>query len=105
MPARLVVLVSGAGTNLQALLDASADQAYGAAVVAVGADRQGIEALDRAERAGVPAFTHRVKDFPSRADWDVALTESCAAFEPDLVVSAGFMKIVGPSFLGRFGGG
>jgi len=104
MPARLVVLVSGAGTNLQALLDASADQAYGAAVVAVGADRQGIEALDRAERAGVPAFTHRVKDFPSRADWDVALTESCAAFEPDLVVSAGFMKIVGSSFLGRFGG-
>ncbi|HEY4852800.1 MAG TPA: phosphoribosylglycinamide formyltransferase [Streptosporangiaceae bacterium] len=104
MPARLVVLVSGAGTNLQALLDASADQAYGAAVVAVGADRQGIEALDRAERAGVPVFTHRVKDFPSRADWDVALTESCAAFEPDLVVSAGFMKIVGSSFLGRFGG-
>ncbi len=104
MPARLVVLVSGAGTNLQALLDASADQAYGAAVVAVGADRQGIEALDRAERAGVPVFTHRVKDFPSRADWDVALTESCAAFEPDLVVSAGFMKIVGPSFLGHFGG-
>jgi phosphoribosylglycinamide formyltransferase 1 len=104
MPARLVVLVSGAGTNLQALLDASADQAYGAEVVAVGADRPGIEALDRAERAGVPAFTHRVKDFPSRADWDMALTESCAAFEPDLVVSAGFMKIVGSSFLGRFGG-
>jgi phosphoribosylglycinamide formyltransferase-1 len=104
MPARLLVLVSGAGTNLQALLDASADQAYGATVVAVGADRQGIEALDRAARAGVPVFTHRVKDFPSRADWDVALTESCAAFEPDLVVSAGFMKIVGPSFLGRFGG-
>jgi phosphoribosylglycinamide formyltransferase-1 len=104
MPARLIVLVSGAGTNLQALLDASADEAYGAAVVAVGADREGIEALDRAERAGVPAFTHRVKDFPSRADWDVALTESCAAFEPDLLVSAGFMKIVGSSFLDRFGG-
>jgi phosphoribosylglycinamide formyltransferase-1 len=104
MPARLLVLVSGAGTNLQALLDASADQAYGAEVVAVGADRQGIEALDRAKRAGVPVFTHQVKDFPSRADWDVALTESCAAFEPDLVVSAGFMKIVGSSFLGRFGG-
>jgi phosphoribosylglycinamide formyltransferase-1 len=104
MPARLLVLVSGAGTNLQALLDASADQAYGAEVVAVGADRQGIEALDRAKRAGVPVFTHRVKDFPSRADWDVALTESCAAFEPDLLVSAGFMKIVGSSFLDRFGG-
>jgi phosphoribosylglycinamide formyltransferase 1 len=104
MPARLVVLVSGAGTNLQALLDASADEAYGAEVVAVGADRDGIEALARAARGGVPAFTRRVKDFPSRADWDVALTESCAAFRPDLVVSAGFMKLVGPAFLGRFGG-
>ena len=77
MPARLVVLVSGAGTNLQALLDACADQAYGAEVVAVGADRAGIEALARAGRAGVPTFTHRVKDYPSRADWDQALTASC----------------------------
>ena len=61
-PARLVVLVSGAGTNLQALLDACADPAYGAQVVAVGADRDGIEGLARAERAGVPTFVHRVKD-------------------------------------------
>ena len=104
MPARLVVLVSGAGTNLQALLDASADEGYGAEVVAVGADRDGIQALARAARAGVPAFTQRVKDFPSRADWDLALTGSCAAFHPDLVVSAGFMKIVGHAFLDRFGG-
>jgi phosphoribosylglycinamide formyltransferase-1 len=104
MPARLVVLVSGAGTNLQALLDAAAAEAYGAQVVAVGADRDGIEGLARAERAGVPAFIHRVKDFPSRGDWDRALTASCAAFEPDLIISAGFMKLVGPSFLGRFGG-
>lgn len=104
MSARLVVLVSGAGTNLQALLDASADEGYGATVLAVGADRAGIEALTRAERAGVPTFTHRIKDYPSRADWDVALTESCAAFSPDLVISAGFMKLVGPPFLSRFGG-
>ena len=62
-PARLVVLVSGAGTNLQALLDACADPAYGAEVVAVGADRGGIEGLARAERAGVATFVHRVKDF------------------------------------------
>src|SRR5215467_8299085 len=64
--ARLVVLVSGAGTNLQALLDACADPAYGATVVAVGADRDGIEGLARAERAGVPTFVRRVKDFPYR---------------------------------------
>ena len=66
-PARLVVLVSGSGTNLQALLDACADPAYGAEVVAVGADRDGIEGLARAERAGVPTFVHRVKEFdPAR---------------------------------------
>ena len=63
MPARLVVLVSGSGTNLQALLDACADPAYGAEVVAVGADRDGIEGLARAERAGIPTFVRRVKDF------------------------------------------
>jgi phosphoribosylglycinamide formyltransferase-1 len=102
--ARLVVLASGAGTNLQALLDACAGKAYGADVVAVGADRTGIEALRRAGRAGVPTFTHRVKDYPSRADWDLALTESCLAARPDLVILAGFMKLVGPPFLGAFGG-
>jgi len=104
MSARLVVLVSGAGTNLQALLDACADPAYGAQIVAVGADREGIEALARAERAGIPTFTHRVKDFPDRADWDRALTQSCAAARPDLIVLAGFMKLVGDQFLGAFGG-
>jgi phosphoribosylglycinamide formyltransferase-1 len=104
MRARLVVLVSGAGTNLQALLDACADEAYGAQVVAVGADRTGIEALARAERAEVPTFTHRVKDYPTRADWDQALTASCLATAPDLVIMAGFMKLVGPHFLDAFGG-
>jgi phosphoribosylglycinamide formyltransferase-1 len=104
MSARLVVLVSGAGTNLQALLDACADGAYGAAVVAVGADRTGIEALARARRAGVPVFTHRVPDHPSRAAWNDALTQSCAGYRPDLVISAGFMKLVGPAFLDRFAG-
>ena len=73
-------------------------------VVAVGADRDGIEGLARAERAGVPSFIHRVEDFSSRRYWDRALTVSCHMFEPDLVISAGFMKIVGPSFLDRFGG-
>ena len=104
MTARLVVLVSGTGTNLQALLDACQDPEYGASVVAVGADRDGIEGLARAERAGVPTFVHRVADFDSRDDWDAALTASCAQHEPDLVVSAGFLKLVGKTFLDRFGG-
>ncbi len=102
--ARLVVLVSGSGTNLQALLDACADPGYGATVVAVGADRDGIEGLARAERAGVPTFVHRVKDFADRAQWDAALADSCAAYAPDLIVLAGFMKLVGPGFLERFEG-
>ncbi|WP_121258204.1 phosphoribosylglycinamide formyltransferase [Nocardioides ferulae] len=103
-PARLVVLVSGSGTNLQALLDAAADPAYGARVVAVGADREGIEGLRRAERAGVPTFVRKVGQFTSREHWDRALADTVAAFEPDLVVLAGFMKLVGPEFLGRLGG-
>jgi phosphoribosylglycinamide formyltransferase 1 len=102
--ARLVVLVSGAGTNLQALLDACADPAYGARITAVGADRPGIEGLARAERAGVPAFVERIKDHETRDQWDAALTKAVDIHDPDLVVSAGFMKILGPRFLDRFGG-
>ncbi|MFI7021640.1 phosphoribosylglycinamide formyltransferase [Micromonospora sp. NPDC049900] len=102
-PARIVVLVSGSGSNLQALLDATADPAYGARVVAVGADRDGIAGLDRAAAAGVPTFVARVKDHPSREEWDVALTEQVAAHRPDLVVSAGFLKLVGSRFLAAFG--
>nr|WP_152893573.1 phosphoribosylglycinamide formyltransferase [Streptomyces adustus] len=103
----MVVLVSGSGTNLQALLDAIesvGSEAYGAEIVAVGADRDGIEGLARAERAGLPTFVTRVKDHGSRSAWDAALTEAVAAHEPDLVVSAGFMKIVGKEFLARYGG-
>jgi len=100
---RLVVLVSGTGTNLQALLDACADPSYGATVVAVGADRDGIEGLARAERAGVPSFVLRVGDFPDREAWDRAMVDEVAKHEPDLVVSAGFMKLAGEAFLQRFG--
>ena len=101
-PARLVVLVSGAGTNLQALIDACGDPAYGARVVAVGADRDGIEGLARAERAGIPTFVRKVGQFTSREHWDTALADTVAAFEPDVVVLAGFMKLVGSAFLKRF---
>ncbi|HEU4567717.1 MAG TPA: phosphoribosylglycinamide formyltransferase, partial [Marmoricola sp.] len=103
-PARLVVLVSGSGTNLQALLDACADPGYGAAVVAVGADRDGIEGLSRAQRAGVPTFVRRLNEFAAREDWDRALTEAVAEHQPDVVVLAGFMKLVGATFLERFAG-
>jgi phosphoribosylglycinamide formyltransferase-1 len=101
---RIVVLVSGTGTNLQALLDACADPSYGATVVAVGADRFGTQAVERAEAAEVPTFALRVKDFDTRDDWDHALTQAVASYEPDLVVSAGFMKLVSAAFMAEFGG-
>jgi phosphoribosylglycinamide formyltransferase-1 len=101
---RLVVLASGSGSNLQALLDAAAEPDYGARVVAVGADRDGIGALDRAEKAGVPTFVCRVADHASRELWDAELTRLCREYEPDLVISAGFLKLVGPAFLAEYGG-
>lgn len=110
-PARIVVLVSGSGTNLQALIDAenadkarTADSAFGATIVAVGADRTGIQGLVRAEQAGIPTFALRVKDFAGREEWDRALRDKVAEYEPDLVVSAGFMKLLGPDFLAAFDG-
>ncbi|MFI6783517.1 phosphoribosylglycinamide formyltransferase [Micromonospora sp. NPDC050276] len=101
--ARIVVLISGSGSNLQSLLEAAADPAYGAQVVAVGADRDGIAGLDRADAAGVPTFVERVRDHDTREDWDRALTAHVAKYQPDLVISAGFLKLVGPHFLAAFG--
>ena len=102
--ARLVVLISGSGTLLQALIDACADPAYGAEIVAVGSDRPDIEGLERALRANIPTFVKSLCDHATRAAWDQALTAEVAAYEPDLVISAGFMKLVGPEFLARFEG-
>jgi len=104
MDARLVVLVSGAGTNLQALIDACADPGYGARIVAVGADRDGTGGLERATKATIPTFTVRLGDFGTREAWDEALAVSCEGYQPDLIVCAGFMKLVGKSFLDRFAG-
>lgn len=99
-----MVLASGSGSTLQALLDAGADRQYGARVVAVGADRDGIEALSRAHRAGVPTFVESLAGYCDREEWDHAITDAVAAFRPDLVVLAGFMKLIGPNFLRRFPG-
>jgi len=103
-PARLVVLVSGSGTTLQALLDACQAPGYGATVVAVGADRDGIEGLARAERAGVPTFVRKVAQFETREGWDRAMRDIVSRFDPTLVVLAGFMKLVGEDFRTAFPG-
>ncbi|WP_374971513.1 phosphoribosylglycinamide formyltransferase [Terrabacter sp. BE26] len=95
----VVVLVSGSGTLLQALLDAAADPAYGVRVAAVGADRS-CEGLERAERAGIPTFVVAPGEYADRAAWDVALAECVAQAAPRFVVTAGFMRILGPATLG-----
>jgi phosphoribosylglycinamide formyltransferase-1 len=99
-----VVLASGTGTNLQALLDACADKDYGAEVVAVGSDRSATMAVRRAQDAGIPTFELALSAYASRDEWDAALTKTVASYEPDLVVSAGFLKLVGATFLEEFGG-
>lgn len=101
---RVVVLISGGGSNLAALLRAAESVDFGASIVAVGADRHRAGGLQFAKDAGVPTFVERVNDYPDRADWDIVLTERTAAYRPDLVVSAGFLKLVGPVFLDRFRG-
>jgi formyltetrahydrofolate-dependent phosphoribosylglycinamide formyltransferase len=101
--ARVVVLLSGTGSLCAALLAAADDPAYPATVVAVGADRDAA-GLGHARERGIPTFTCAVPDHPDRATWDRALAGEIARFEPDLVVSAGFMKIVGPAVLDAFGG-
>jgi phosphoribosylglycinamide formyltransferase-1 len=101
-PTGIVVLVSGSGTNLQALIDAAADPAYGVRILAVGADRAGITGLHRAGAAGIPTFVCRVEDYPTRDEWDAALAQWIDNHEPAFVVSAGFMKLLGSQVLGRY---
>jgi phosphoribosylglycinamide formyltransferase-1 len=101
-PARVVVLASGTGSLLNSLLDAAVGD-YPGRIVAVGVDRD-CRAAEIAAAASVPAFTVRLKDHPDRDAWDAAITDGTAAHGPDLIVSAGFMKILGPQFLSRFYG-
>ncbi len=101
-PARLVVLASGTGSLLESLLDA-ATGAYPARIVAVGVDRD-CRAAKVATGAGIPSYCVRLGDHPDRQAWDAAITAATADHDPDLIVSAGFMKILGPQFLSRFPG-
>lgn len=101
-PARVVVLASGTGSLLGSLIEAAAGD-YPARVVAVGVDRE-CRATEVAAAASLPTFTVRLGDYADRAAWDAAITEATAAHSPDLIVSAGFMKILGPQFLSRFCG-
>lgn len=99
-PARVVVLASGTGSLLASLLDSAVGD-YPARIVAVGVDRD-CKAVQIAQDAGIPSYRVRLGDHPDRAAWDTAIADATAAHQPDLIVSAGFMKILGPEFLSRF---
>jgi phosphoribosylglycinamide formyltransferase-1 len=101
-PARLVVLASGTGSLLESLLEAAVGD-YPGRIVAVGVDRE-CRAQDVAAAASLPSYRIRLGDYPDRETWDAAITDATAAHDPDLIVSAGFMKILGPQFLSRFMG-
>lgn len=100
MTSRILVLASGSGSLLQALLDS----AVGDAVVAVGADTSEAFALQRATDAGIAAFTVNPGDFETRADWNAGLLAAIRAVEPDLIVSAGFMRIIGAEIVEAYRG-
>ncbi len=102
--AAAVVLISGTGTLLQALIDAARTPDFGLTIVAVGSDRAGAAGLARAEAAGIPTFVEPVGDYASREAWDQALTAKVSGYAPDLVISAGFMKLVGERFLAAYAG-
>jgi phosphoribosylglycinamide formyltransferase-1 len=94
-PLRLAVLASGRGSNLQAILDAIGDGVLDARVVGVFSDRPAAKALARARDAGIPAVALKPADFAERAAFDAALFEAIAAVQPDLIVCAGYMRLLG----------
>jgi phosphoribosylglycinamide formyltransferase-1 len=99
---RAVVLLSGQGSNLQALLDAAADPGFGVEVVLVASDRPDAGGLERARRAGVPTAVVRLADHPDRAAFDRAMQATVAGARPDVVCLAGFMRILGAGFVRAF---
>ncbi len=103
-PMRIVVLVSGTGSNLQAVIDAVSAGELDVEIAAVGADREGTYGVERSDEAGLETFVVNFNSFETRAEWDAALTERVAAYAPDVVVSSGFMRIVSAEFIERFGG-
>ena len=104
MTLRVGVLASGAGTNLQALLDACAEPGFPAQIVLVGCNRAGALALGRAESAGVPVCLADRADIPRRAQRQAILLQALQASEVDLIVLAGFDEILVPEFVAAYGG-
>ncbi|WP_062311973.1 phosphoribosylglycinamide formyltransferase [Demequina rhizosphaerae] len=103
-PRRVVVLASGTGSTMRAVLEAARDDAYGARVVGLVTDKDGAGALEIAREHGIPTAVVRLEDFESRVLWDEAVARTIATFDPELVLLAGFMRLLGEPSLARFGG-
>ena len=101
---RIVVLVSGTGSNLQAVIDAVKSGELDVEIAAVGADREGTYGVERSSEAGLETFVVNFNSFPTRDEWDTALTAKVASYAPDVVVSSGFMRIVSADFIDAFNG-
>lgn len=104
MPARIVILASGSGTLLQAVMDAVSSRTLDAEIASVGSDVVDAPALSRAQQAGIATFALPVAQFPDRAAWNAALLARLTADDPDWIVSAGFMRILGPQVVDAFPG-
>lgn len=102
--ARIVVLISGGGSNLQAILDSCADGRLPANVVAVFSNRADAYGLDRAAKAGVPAVAFPKDKATSRTEYDTMLAQAVLAYQPDWVVLAGWMRLLSTNFLSAFPG-
>lgn len=100
----IVILISGSGSNLQAFIDATAQGDLPANIAAVISNRPSAKGLDRAREAGIPAAALDHKSFDSREAFDSALRELIDGYEPDLVILAGFMRILGADFVRHFRG-
>jgi phosphoribosylglycinamide formyltransferase-1 len=98
---RLVVLISGSGTNLQSLLESLPNTEIPADVVAVGSDTMA-PGLQHATDRSIPTFVVLLGDFSSREEWGVALGDALDSYQPDLIVLSGFMKLLPPSLVSRF---
>lgn len=101
---RIVVLVSGTGSNLQSVIDAVRSGELDVEIAAVGADREGTYGVERSSEAGLETFVVNFNSFPTRDEWDAALTARVASYAPDVVVSSGFMRIVSADFIKAFNG-
>lgn len=101
MVLQLVVLISGTGSNLRALLEASEDAEFPARVVAIGADREA-DGLLLGEEFGIPTFTVPFTAYPDREAWGAALIEQVRQWSPDLVVLSGLMRLVPPAVVDAF---